>query len=64
MAVEKREDKKTLGISFMVLGLSLGTTFGITLGWAFAPIGLTFVALGLVFMSQAEDENSDNGGDA
>lgn len=64
MAADKREDKKALGISFMMMGVSLGITFGITLGWVFAPIGFTFVALGLVFMSQADDENSKKGGDA
>ena len=54
---ETPEAKKALGISFMVLGLSLGVTFGLTLGWAFAPIGLSFVALGFVFMAQTKGES-------
>ncbi|MEM7779017.1 MAG: hypothetical protein AAF697_01350 [Pseudomonadota bacterium] len=45
---------KALGISFVVLGASLAITFGLTLGWVFAPIGLSFAALGLVFFAQEE----------
>jgi len=52
---EQNTDKKTLGISFMILGLSLAITFGLTLGWQFAPIGVTFLVMGTVFMSQDKD---------
>lgn len=52
---EQNTDKKTLGISFMILGLSLAITFGLTLGWQFAPIGVTFLVMGIVFMSQDKD---------
>ncbi|MEL6486814.1 MAG: hypothetical protein AAFQ13_06690 [Pseudomonadota bacterium] len=51
---DKDTDYKALGIAFMVLGVSMATTFGITLGWAFAPIGLTFFVLGIVYLSKAE----------
>jgi hypothetical protein len=52
---EQNTDKKTLGISFMILGLSLAITFGLTLGWQFAPIGVTFLVMGTVFMAQDKD---------
>jgi hypothetical protein len=52
---EQNTDKKTLGISFMILGLSLAITFALTLGWQFAPIGVTFLVMGTVFMSQDKD---------
>ncbi len=52
---EEQNGKKALGISFMVLGMSLGVTFGVTLGWAFAPLGISFVALGLIFMAKAKE---------
>lgn len=52
---EQNTDKKTLGISFMILGLSLAITFGLTLGWQFAPIGVTFLVMGVVFMAQDKD---------
>ena len=51
---DKDTDYKTLGIVFMMLGVSMATTFGITLGWAFAPIGLTFFMLGIVYLSKGK----------
>jgi len=43
----------------MVMGASLGVTFGLTLGWVFAPIGLTFVGLGLVFLTMTKSEGGE-----
>ena len=54
MSEQPETDFRTLGITFMILGFSIGLTFGLTLGWVFAPIGLTFFALGLVYLQKQE----------
>ena len=46
-------------MAFMAMGVSLGITFGLTLGWVFAPIGLTFVALGLIFLNKDSSEGGE-----
>ena len=48
---------RALGIAFMTMGASLAVVFGLTLGWVFAPIGLTFIGLGLVFLNQKGEES-------
>ena len=50
---------QALGMAFMAMGVSLGITFGLTLGWVFAPIGLTFVALGLIFLNKDSSEGGE-----
>ncbi len=54
--MEKQQGYRALGISFFSLGVSLAVVFGLTLGWAFAPMGLSFIALGLVFFNMKGDE--------
>jgi len=38
----------------MLMGVGTGLSLGVTLGWLFAFVGLAFVVLGLVFMTQTE----------
>ena len=53
---EKQVAYRSLGISFMVLGASIALVFGLTMGWVFAPIGLSFAALGLIFLTIKGDD--------
>lgn len=59
MSDEQPNSYKTLGIAFISMGVSLGIVFGLTLGWLFAPIGLTFAALGLVFIGQSSGSDHE-----
>jgi hypothetical protein len=56
---DPNDGKRALGIAFMVLGLSLCVTFGVTLGPAFIGIGLPFAALGFIFFPKS-GEGQDN----
>ncbi|MEO1730709.1 MAG: hypothetical protein AAFR64_08225 [Pseudomonadota bacterium] len=47
-------DYRALGITFMMLGVSMGITFGITLGWMFAPVGLAFFGVGISYLAKVE----------
>ncbi|WP_051698983.1 hypothetical protein [Erythrobacter longus] len=59
---DKIAGKRALAITFLVLGLSLCVTFGLTLGPAFIGIGLPFAVLGFIFLPKA-DEGQKSGGD-
>ena len=59
MSEKKQNSYKALGIAFISMGVSLGVVFGLTLGWVFAPIGLTFAALGLIFLSQSSESGHE-----
>lgn len=50
---DPNDGKRALGITFMVLGVSLCVTFGVTLGPAFIGIGLPFAVLGFIFMPKS-----------
>ena len=59
--MEGNANYRALGFSFMMLGVSLGITFGVTMGWVFAPIGLSFLALGVVFLGMKTDADKGEG---
>jgi len=50
---DKIAGKRALAITFLVLGLSLCVTFGLTLGPAFIGIGLPFAVLGFIFLPKS-----------
>ncbi len=58
---EKKTDYRTLGISFLVIGIGVTVSLSTTLGPAFLGIGLPFVILGIIFMSRSNTDASAEG---
>ena len=56
MAEKKKTDNKAIGISFLVAGAGLMVSLGLTVGWVFAPAGLSLAIVGLVYLGMDGDE--------
>lgn len=50
-----------LGISFLVLGIGMTVTFGLTLGPAFLALGAPFIVLGIIFMGRKQADETAEG---
>ncbi|MBV7260212.1 hypothetical protein [Erythrobacter crassostreae] len=48
---EKR-DNKAIGITFVLAGLGVILSLGLTVGWVFAPAGAALAIVGLVYLTQ------------
>lgn len=59
---EKPTGLNPLGISFLVLGVAMTVTFGLTLGPAFIGLGAPFIVLGIIFMGRKQAGEPTEGG--
>jgi len=53
---ENATDNKAIGITFLVAGIGLAISLGVTLGWVFAPAGAGLAIVGLVYLAKGEGE--------
>ena len=55
---DKSTGRNPLGISFLVLGVAMTATFGLTLGPAFFGVGVPFIVLGIIFMDRKQADET------
>ena len=53
---EKATDNNAIGITFLVAGVGLAISLGVTLGWVFAPAGAGLAVVGLAYLAKGEGE--------
>ena len=52
---EQQTDNKAIGTTFLISGIGVAVSMGLTLGWLFAPAGAALVIVGLVYLTKVED---------
>ncbi|KPM25344.1 hypothetical protein AAG593_06865 [Citromicrobium bathyomarinum] len=51
---DKQTNNQALGIAFLMMGVGLSISLGLTLDPAFLGAGLPFVVVGIVFLSKSK----------
>lgn len=49
-------DYRTLGITFLIAGVGLAVSLGVTLGPVFMPAGAALIIIGLTFLTKTKAE--------
>jgi hypothetical protein len=56
-------NQRTLGLTFLILGVGMTISLATTLGPAFLGIGLPFLVLGVVFLNRSKAESAAREGE-
>ncbi|MEL7728315.1 hypothetical protein AAG612_02130 [Citromicrobium bathyomarinum] len=57
----KQTDNQALGIAYLMMGVGLTISLGLTLDPAFLGTGLPFIVLGIVFLSKSKADAAEEG---
>lgn len=52
---QKKTDNKAVGITFLIAGVGMAVSLGLTVGWIFAGAGAGLAIVGLVFLNKDEE---------
>lgn len=52
---------RSIGIAFIILGIGMTASFGLTLGPAFLGLGAPFIVLGIIFMGRKQAPETAEG---
>lgn len=52
-------DNRTLGITFLIAGVGLAISLGVTVGPVFIPAGAALVIVGLTYLTKPKAEKSE-----